>query len=183
MDGMVAESVRKPSRDADVAAIAAPAARQPVRLPEVAAPAADALANRRRRIVRIAGGVASIAIFGLSLFVLAYTLTKINFAELRSAIAGTTAEQIVAACLLTFVSYLALTGYDAVALRQLKAKVRYRTTALASFTSYAISFTLGFPLITGGTVRYWLYSRAGLRAGTVASLTIIAGVTFWLGMA
>ncbi len=68
------------------------------------------------------------------------------------------------------------------ALRQLKAKVRYRTTALASFTSYAISFTLGFPLITGGTVRYWLYSRAGLRASAVASLTIIAGVTFWLGM-
>ena len=46
-----------------------------------------------------------------------------------------------------------------------------------------MSFTLGFPLITGGTVRYWLYSRAGLRASAVASLTIIAGVTFWLGMA
>ena len=92
MDGMVAESVRKPSRDADVAAIAAPAARQPVRLPEVAAPGADALANRRRRIVRIAGGVASIAIFGLSLFVLAYTLTKINFAELRSRSISTAAN-------------------------------------------------------------------------------------------
>ena len=64
-----------------------------------------------------------------------------------------------------------------------KRRCAYRTTALASFTSYAISFTLGFPLITGGTVRYWLYSRAGLRAGAVASLTIIAGVTFWLGMA
>jgi uncharacterized membrane protein YbhN (UPF0104 family) len=61
--------------------------------------------------------------------------------------------------------------------------VPYRSTALASFTSYAISFTLGFPLITAGTVRYWIYSQAGLSAGKVASLTIIAGVTFWLGMA
>ena len=180
---MAAQPTRKSGPEAEVAALAVPAARQTVVVPAIAAAATDALAKRRRRIARIAGAVASVVIFALSLFVLAHTISKLNFAELRGAIAGTTAEQIVAACLLAFVSYLALTGYDAVALRQLKAKVRYRTTALASFTSYAISFTLGFPLITGGTVRYWLYSRAGLRAGTVASLTIIAGVTFWLGMA
>ena len=183
MNGMAAEPTRKPGRDAEVASITASPVPQPVLAPAIAGAAADAVAKRRRRIARIAGLVASIVIFALSLFVLARTLTKINFAEVRGAIAATTAEQIVGACLLTCISYLALTGYDAVALRQLKAKVRYRTTALASFTSYAISFTLGFPLITGGTVRYWLYSRAGLRAGAVASLTIIAGVTFWLGMA
>ncbi|MBV9066993.1 MAG: hypothetical protein JO004_14670, partial [Methylobacteriaceae bacterium] len=89
---MAAEPVRKRSRDADVAVIAAPTARQPVHLPEIAAPAVDALGKRRRRIARVAGGVASIAIFGLSLFVLAHTLAKINFADLRGAIAGTTAE-------------------------------------------------------------------------------------------
>ena len=79
-------------------------------------------------------------------------------------------------------SYLALTGYDALALRHLKIKVPYRLTALASFASYAFSFTLGFPLVTGGAVRYWIYGPAGLSAGKVASLTIVAGITFWLGM-
>ncbi len=39
-----------------------------------------------------------------------------------------------------------------------------------------------FPLVTGGAVRYWLYSPAGLTAGNIASLTIVAGITFWLGM-
>ena len=86
------------------------------------------------------------------------------------------------AFLLTAVSFIALTGYDGLALRQLKVKVPYRTTALASFASYAVSFTLGFPLITAATVRYWIYSGKGLSAGKVASLTIIAGLTFWLGM-
>jgi uncharacterized membrane protein YbhN (UPF0104 family) len=180
---MAAEPLQKTSRDAKVAALAADSPPAPVFVPSVVAGAADAVAKRRRRIARVAGGVASLIIFILSALVLAHTLAHISFADLRGAIAGTTAEQIAAACVLTCVSYLALTGYDAVALRQLKARVRYRTTALASFTSYAISFTLGFPLITGGTVRYWLYSRAGLRAGMVATLTIIAGVTFWLGMA
>ena len=110
------------------------------------------------------------------------TLAQVNYTELRAAIANTSAEQIALSVLFATISYLALTGYDALALKQLGEKVAYRTTALASFTSYAISFTLGFPLITGGTVRYWIYSRAGLRASKVASLTVIAGVTFWLGM-
>ena len=137
----------------------------------------------RWRLWRRLGMAFSLAILLLSVFVLGRTLTAVNWSELRSAIAATSAEQIVVASLFTALSYMVLTGYDALALRQLKISVPYRTTALASFTSYAISFTLGFPLITAGTVRYWIYSRVGVSAGKVASLTVIAGVTFWLGMA
>jgi uncharacterized membrane protein YbhN (UPF0104 family) len=140
-------------------------------------------ATRRRRIGKYVGGFFSVAIALLSIAVLAHTLSHIDVAQLRAAFAATSDRQILSACGLAAVSYLALTGYDAVALRQLRAQVPYSTTALASFTSYAVSFTLGFPLITAGTVRYWIYSRAGLSAAKVASLTVIAGVTFWLGMA
>ena len=45
-----------------------------------------------------------------------------------------------------------------------------------------MSFTLGFPLLTAATVRYWIYSSVGLGASAIASLTLIAGITFWLGM-
>ena len=137
----------------------------------------------RKHLGKSLGAAASLGIFALSVFVLARVLANLDLGAVRAAIANTTAEQIAGAVLLTTVSYLALTGYDALALRQIRATVPYRTTAFGSFTSYAISFTLGFPLITGGTVRYWIYSRAGLSAGKVASLTVIAGVTFWLGMA
>ncbi|HMN73864.1 MAG TPA: lysylphosphatidylglycerol synthase domain-containing protein [Rhodoblastus sp.] len=137
----------------------------------------------RKHLGRSIGAALSIAIFALSVFVLARVVANLDIFALRAAIAATSAEQIAAACLLTCVSYLALTGYDALALRQIGAQVPYRVTALGSFTSYAISFTLGFPLITAGAVRYWIYSRAGLSAGKVASLTVVAGVTFWLGMA
>jgi len=124
----------------------------------------------------------SILLAAFSVFVLVHALSGINLADLRTAIAAKSAEQITAAAFFTSLSYLALTGYDAIALRQLNLHVPYKTTALASFTSYAISFTLGFPLITAGTVRYWLYSQTGLGPGRVASLTVIAGITFWLGM-
>ena len=150
-------------------------------------PLKDALSTKaaapRRRIGKYVGGFISIAIALLAVAVLAHTLSHINLGQLRAAFAATSDAQILTACGLATLSYLALTGYDSVALRQLHARIPYGTTALASFTSYAVCFTLGFPLITAGTVRYWIYSQAGLSAAKVASLTVIAGVTFWLGMA
>ena len=126
---------------------------------------------------------ASILLFGASLVVLWHIVSEIDVNELKSAFTAASLRQIGLAVLFTAISYSLLTCYDAIALRQLKLQIPYRTTALASFTSYAVSFTLGFPLLTAGTVRYWIYSPKGVSPGRVASLTVIAGVTFWLGMA
>ena len=142
-----------------------------------------AKAERRRRIAARVGAGASILLVALAVFVLTRTISHLDMALLRAALSATSWDQIGLGLALTACSFLMLTGYDAIALRQLKLRVPYRTTALASFTSYAVSFNLGFPIFTGGTVRYWIYSRAGVRPGKVASLTVVAGVTFWLGMA
>ena len=139
-------------------------------------------AQRHRVLLRRIGVAFSLIIVSVSVFIMGRTLVGIDPVKFEQAFAATGADQIAMAFGLAAISYLALTGYDALALRHLGAKVPYRLTALASFTSYAISFTLGFPLVTGGAVRFWLYDPAGLSAGKVASLTVVAGVTFWLGM-
>lgn len=128
------------------------------------------------------GTIASLAILAGSLFVLWKLVQTVTWAEMHAAFTGASGEQLSLAFLFVAISYLFLTCYDALALRQLKLKVPYRTTALASFTSYAVSFTLGFPLLTAGTIRYWIYSSKGLGAAKIAALTVIAGFTFWLGM-
>ena len=128
------------------------------------------------------GPLASSAIFIASLVVLYYIVREIEPGELARAFANASQRQLLLALGFTALSYLLLTGYDAVALRRLGLSIPYRTTALASFTSYSVAFTLGFPIVTGGTVRYWIYSARGVRASEVASLTVIAGLTFWLGL-
>ena len=141
-----------------------------------------AAASRRRRTLRHVGLTASALIITVSLTIFVRTLLHVDVNKFKAAIAATGGDQITLAFAFTALSYLALTGYDGLALKHLGIKVPYWLTALASFASYAVSFTLGFPLVTGGAVRYWLYSPAGLTAGKVASLTVVAGVTFWLGM-
>ncbi len=136
----------------------------------------------RRPLLRRLGLALSLLIISVSMVVFIRTLVRIDPRKFEAAFASTGGDQIAMAFGLSALSYLALTGYDGLALKHLKVHVPYRLTALASFTSYAVSFTLGFPLVTGGAVRFWIYGPAGLSAGKVASLTVVAGVTFWLGM-
>ena len=138
---------------------------------------------RRARLFKLLGMIASATLFVLSLGVLYFVIGELDAAEVKAAFARASGRQIGLALCFVALSYLMLTGYDWVALREVTIqKVSYRVAALASFTSYAVSFTLGFPLLTAATVRYWIYSSVGLRASAIASLTVIAGITFWLGM-
>ena len=141
-----------------------------------------AAVHARRPLLRRLGLAFSLLIISVSMVIFIRTLLRIDPRKLEAAFAATGGDQIAMAFGLSALSYLALTGYDGLALKHLRVRVPYRLTALASFTSYAVSFTLGFPLVTGGAVRFWIYGPAGLSAGKVASLTVVAGVTFWLGM-
>jgi glycosyltransferase 2 family protein len=139
--------------------------------------------QRRARVFKIVGTLASATLFMLSLAVLYFVIGELDRAQVKAAFARASGEQITLAIVFTAISYLMLTGYDWLALREVTIqKISYRIAALASFTSYAVSFTLGFPLLTAATVRYWIYSSVGLGASAIASLTLIAGITFWLGM-
>jgi glycosyltransferase 2 family protein len=129
------------------------------------------------------GIVASLLIVCGSGYVLWQLVREVQWWEVVSAFGRVNPIQLWFAALFTAISYGFLTAYDALALRQLRLKLPYSTSAFGSFTSYAVSFNLGFPLLTGGAVRYRVYSPKGLSAGRIASLTVIAGITFWLGMA
>jgi glycosyltransferase 2 family protein len=138
--------------------------------------------SRHRSALRRLGISASVIIIAGALTVFLRMLVRIDPNKVRAAIASTSGDQFMLSFAFTALSYLALTGYDGLALRHLGVKIPYRLAALASFTSYAFSFTLGFPLVTGAAVRYWIYAPAGLSAGKIASLTVVAGITFWLGL-
>lgn len=144
-------------------------------------PAVQAPRRRSRRLAWI-GTAASVLLFGIAVVVLWHLVAEVDAAKLHEAFRQASRGQIGLAVLFTVLSYCLLTGYDALALRQLRLPIPYMRTALASFASYAISFNLGFPLLTGGTVRYRIYGTRGVSAGKVASLTVVAGLTFWLGM-
>ncbi|MEG3168722.1 bifunctional lysylphosphatidylglycerol flippase/synthetase MprF [Sphingomonas sp. LB3N6] len=136
------------------------------------------IAHRRGTLIALA--VLVVAVLG---FAAIHKLTaEIRLSEVRGAFAALGWPELSASIALTVVSYIALTFYDTIALRVIGHPLPWRTAAVASFTSYTISHNLGLAMLTGGSARYRVYSRAGLDEAAVARVVLIAGVTFWAGV-
>jgi glycosyltransferase 2 family protein len=126
----------------------------------------------------------SLLILVIAGVVLYRILHGIAFDEVVAALRGTPVRSVVLAGLLVAGAYFTLTFYDLFALRTIgKTHVPYRIAALAGFTSYSIGHNVGVTVLTGGAVRYRIYSTWGLTVIDVAKICFVAGLTFWLGNA
>ena len=128
------------------------------------------------------GIVISLIIIAVASYVLYKLLHDIEPREVYAALRRTPTHALVLAGIFVAFGYLTLTFYDYFALRTIgRSEIPYSTAALAGFTSYSIGHNVGFSVLSGGAVRYRVYSVSGLDAIEVAKICFIAGLTFWLG--
>jgi len=147
-------------------------------------PKAPSSAWNWRVLLHRAAPAGIVAIIAAMVYLLAKLLAGLDFSVVAASALGTKPHVIVLSLLFSALSYCALTGYDVFGVRAATDKsVPFRTIAAASFTSYAIGHTLGFPLFTAGAVRWRIYGAAGLNLAEVAKLTAVAALTLWTGMA
>lgn len=130
------------------------------------------------------GLLLSVAIIAIAAVALYHILHDINVEEVIQAFVDTDTSNIAIAALFVTGGYFTLTFYDLFALRTIgRPDVPYRVAALAGFTSYSVGHNVGASVLTGGAVRYRIYSAWGLDAIAVAKICFLAGLTFWLGNA
>ena len=80
-------------------------------------------------------------------------------------------------------AYAALAWYDRIALLHLGiTHVSLPFMAICSFTTYALSHTIGASVVCGAMIRYRAYSTKGLSATQVGILVAICSITFGLGV-
>jgi phosphatidylglycerol lysyltransferase len=91
-------------------------------------------------------------------------------------------ERLAASLIFTALGYLMMTGYDYLACRAVERRLPWRRVALVSFTAYAASINLGMALLSGGGVRFRLYSIYGLAAVEIAQIVAYTGLLFLLGL-
>src|SRR4051812_15324005 len=127
-------------------------------------------------------GAAVVTIGALLVHTLQRFLAELSYADLLAAIRATDKASLGYAVLATFVSFLALTGYDASSLRYVGAQVSYRVAAETSFIAYALGNTVGLGVLTGGAVRMRLYGAAGVEAGTISRAIAFNALAFMLGI-
>lgn len=128
--------------------------------------------------------VIGLAAVGLSFWLLYKEFQGNSIAEVWSTVKAIPPHRYAFALLATLGAYIALAGYDWLALSHLnKTKgISWSYITLCSFTTYALSHNIGASVFSGGMVRYRAYSAKGLSAAEVAVLVAFCSFTFAFGM-
>jgi phosphatidylglycerol lysyltransferase len=122
-----------------------------------------------------------VIIFSLALWTLDKQIKHLHSHDILSSIASTPLSQIGFAFFLTFLSYLALTGYDYLASSYIYHSIPYKQIAKTSFISTSISYSIGFNFLTSASLRYRLYLRNKLDLRKILEIIVFCFLTFWIG--
>ncbi|WP_341485979.1 bifunctional lysylphosphatidylglycerol flippase/synthetase MprF [Thioclava sp. GXIMD4215] len=120
-------------------------------------------------------------LFGLGAFALYRLMAHVSMVEVVRLIRATPFHDVVLAVLCTCGGYAALAGYDWSALRFIGKKLPLAVVLTGSFLGYSIGNTVGAGPVTGGAVRYRIYSAMGLSAFDIAGISLFCSLSFGIG--
>jgi phosphatidylglycerol lysyltransferase len=123
----------------------------------------------------------SIVFFGLALWFLDQELRQYSFAEITGQLSEIPNLNILFSLLLCVLSYLLLTGYDALGVQYIGEKLEPSKIIRAGYVGYAFSHNIGLALITGGSIRYRIYSVWGFSGLQVTQIMAFSAFTLWIG--
>lgn len=135
----------------------------------------------KRLLVQVSTLV-SLAIVCLALWVVYHTLQKIQLSDVLEHFRVLPVSSVLLAFIVTAASYVVVTGFEVVALYHINRPLPYPRAALAGFLASAFGGSLGFAMVTGGAVRYRIYSHSGLSALEIAGVTTMFALTVTLGI-
>lgn len=123
-----------------------------------------------------------LGLFALGVYALQHMLKPVKAADVIAQVRATPWTTLLAACAATAAGYVSLVGYDWSALRYLGKKVPFRIVAVGGFLGYSFGNTIGISVVSGGAVRYRIYSAFGLSAFEVASVSTFVALAFGFGI-
>jgi phosphatidylglycerol lysyltransferase len=135
------------------------------------------------RFRQIAGPVFGLGIFIIALIVLRNQLHHYHYHEIAAEIEAIPFKTLGLALVFTILNYAVLSLYEIEGFRYIKNNLPKSKIVLASFIVFSFSNNVGFYSLSGGAVRFRLYSAWGLSNMDITKLiTFSSGIAFWLGL-
>lgn len=132
-----------------------------------------------KKIVRYAG----LFFFVLAAGMLYWQLRNYSLRDIAHALVNIPVHNLIFACISCLAGYLALSLYDYLALDYVERKVTWWKWMLAGMLGFAISNNAGSALVSGGAIRYRLYTRWRVPGGDIIKMLTFSGITYFLGAA
>jgi uncharacterized membrane protein YbhN (UPF0104 family) len=135
----------------------------------------------KSRVSRLVWPIIGLVAVCVSAWLLYKEFRNLSLADIATSLGEIPPHRWMAAVLATLAAYAALAAYDRIALLHLGKQISWRFVAVASFTAYALSHSIGFSLFSGAVVRYRAYTSQGLTAAEVGVLVAVCSLTFVFG--
>lgn len=134
-----------------------------------------------KRLMDLLWPAIGLGALALSSWLLFKELRGLSLVDVEAALAAIPPPRWILAALGTVMAYAALAWYDQIALKHLGRRLGMVFISMVSFTTYALSHTIGASVFSGAVVRYRAYSTKGLSAAEVGVLVAFCSFTFTLG--
>lgn len=133
--------------------------------------------NKKRFLKKIVSW-SGLFFFGLAAFMIYRQLSKYTLEEIKDAIMAVPNKNIFYACIASFCGYMALSSYDFLALKYIKHKLATWKWIFAGFIGFAVSNNAGHAIVSGGAIRYRLYTRWRIQASEIVKMVMFSGFTY-----
>ncbi len=125
----------------------------------------------------------ALALVAIAIFVLHGLAAEVSWRDVKADAAALPPWRLVAALGFTAMSFAALACYDVLAVASVApGRVPAHLAAVAGASGYAVSNLLGFSWLTGGAMRFRIYTALKLDWSLVAGVIATSWISFWLGV-
>ena len=140
---------------------------------------------KAKRLFKKLISYAGIFFFILAVGMLWYQLRNYSLYDIAHTMLSIPIPNLILACCACLAGYFALSLYDFLALHYVgeSKKVVWWKWMLAGMLGFAISNNAGHAVVSGGAIRYRLYTRWRIRGGDIVKMLTISGITYTLGCA
>lgn len=139
------------------------------------------MSAKAKRLIKKIISYSGIFFFILAVGMLYWQLREYSLSDIAHAVLDIPFTNLVAACVACLAGYLALSLYDYLALNYVGGRVAWWKWMLAGMLGFAVSNNAGHAVVSGGAIRYRLYTRWRIRGGDIVKMLTISGFTYFLG--
>ncbi|MBR1380177.1 MAG: UPF0104 family protein [Alphaproteobacteria bacterium] len=143
------------------------------------------MSNNAKRFVKKLISYSGVFFFVIAVGMLYWQMRNYSLMDVARALINIPMVNLVAACCACLAGYFALSLYDLLALNYVGAggRVTWWKWMLAGMLGFAVSNNAGHAVVSGGAIRYRLYTRWRISGGDIVKMLTISGFTYFLGCA
>ena len=136
------------------------------------------MAFKTKRLLKKIVSWSGLFFFAVAAYMIYHQLSKYKLEDIKEALISIPNRNLLLACLASFGGYVALSSYDFLALRYIGRKLAAWKWIFAGFIGFSVSNNAGHAIVSGGAIRYRLYTRWRFHASEIVRMVTFSGFTY-----